>query len=90
MTVNDPPNRPLIMVSAGEASGDQHAAHALKELKKRGVDFDAFGMGAGDLAEIGVDIKVDCRELAVIGLVEVPDSVLHQPTSLGLAFKTRA
>jgi len=71
MTVNDPPNRPLIMVSAGEASGDQHAAHALKELKKRGVDFDAFGMGAGDLAEIGVDIKVDCRELAVIGLVEV-------------------
>ena len=63
--------RPLIMVSAGEASGDQHAAHALKELKKRGVEFDAFGMGAGDLLEVGVDIQVDCRELAVIGLVEV-------------------
>lgn len=59
------------MVSAGEASGDQHAAHALRALKERGVEFDAFGMGAGDLLEVGVDIEVDCRELAVIGLVEV-------------------
>ena len=59
------------MVSAGEASGDQHAAHALNALSDRGVDFEAFGMGAGDLLDAGVDINVDCRDLAVIGLVEV-------------------
>lgn len=63
--------RPLIMVSAGEASGDQHAAHALSALKQQGVDFDAFGMGANNLEDLGMEINVDCRELAVIGLVEV-------------------
>ena len=31
--------RPLIMVSAGEASGDQHAAHALQALKAQGIEF---------------------------------------------------
>ncbi len=60
-----------IMVSAGEASGDQHAAHALLALKQQGVEFEAFGMGAGELQNAGVQIDVDCRELAVIGLVEV-------------------
>lgn len=59
------------MVSAGEASGDQHAAHALHALKEQGVDFDAFGMGAHNLEAAGMNIDVDCRELAVIGLVEV-------------------
>lgn len=60
-----------IMVSAGEASGDQHAANALRALRDQGVDFDAFGMGAGELEKVGATIHVDCRELAVIGLVEV-------------------
>ncbi len=60
-----------IMVSAGEASGDQHAAHALTALKNQGVEFDAFGMGAGELEAVGTTIHVDCRELAVIGLIEV-------------------
>jgi len=59
------------MVSAGEASGDQHAAHALQALKAQGIEFDAFGMGANDLEAAGMRIDVDCRELAVIGLVEV-------------------
>lgn len=63
--------RPLIMVSAGEASGDQHAAHALKALTQQGVQFDAFGMGANELENAGMEVCVDCRELAVIGLVEV-------------------
>jgi len=63
--------RPLIMISAGEASGDQHAANALHALRSQGIEFDAFGMGANNLEAVGMDIDVDCRELAVIGLVEV-------------------
>jgi lipid-A-disaccharide synthase len=42
-----------VMVSAGEASSDAHAAHALDALRTQGVSF------------------VDCRDLAVIGFVDV-------------------
>jgi len=59
------------MVSAGEASGDIHAAHALQALRKRGVEFDCFGMGADRLKDAGMELTLDCRELAVIGIVDV-------------------
>ncbi len=60
-----------IMVSAGEASGDAHAAHALEALQTRGTDFESFGMGASLLQTQGCDLIVDCRELAVIGFIDV-------------------
>ena len=60
-----------LMVSAGEASGDMHAAHALQALRNRQLDFECFGMGASKLAELGMELVVDCRELAVIGIVDV-------------------
>jgi len=72
-------DRPLIMISAGEASGDQHAAHALQSLTEQGVAWDAFGMGSSRLQALGVDVQVDCRDLAVIGFVDV---VLHLPQLL--------
>ena len=59
------------MVSAGEASGDAHAAHALEALQSRGTDFESFGMGASLLQTQGCDLIVDCRELAVIGFIDV-------------------
>ena len=59
------------MVSAGEASGDMHAAHALLALQQNGVHFNSFGMGAGQLSATGMELLVDCRELAVIGIVDV-------------------
>lgn len=60
-----------VMISAGEASGDAHAAHALAALRARGTAFTSFGMGAGALAAQGTELVVDCRELAVIGIVDV-------------------
>jgi len=65
------PSRPKIMISAGEASGDIHAAHALQALSNRGVEFDCFGMGADRLKSAGMELTLDCRELAVIGIVDV-------------------
>ncbi len=65
------PSRPTIMVSAGEASGDIHAAHALQALIDSGVVFDCFGMGADRLKAAGMELTLDCRELAVIGIVDV-------------------
>ncbi len=59
------------MVSAGEASSDAHAAHALDALRHQGTPFDSFGMGAGELKNAGTELIVDCRDLAVIGIVDV-------------------
>lgn len=60
-----------IMVSAGEASGDAHAAHALQALNELDIKFRSFGMGAGLLKDQGTELLVDCRDLAVIGIVDV-------------------
>lgn len=60
-----------IMVSAGEASSDAHAAHALEALHDLGTPFTSFGMGAGALQDAGTELIVDCRDLAVIGIVDV-------------------
>lgn len=60
-----------VMISAGEASGDSHAAHAISALRDTGLEFECFGMGAGALQAAGTELIVDCRDLAVIGFVDV-------------------
>lgn len=61
------------MVSAGEASGDAHAAEALDALRRRRAPAPVrcFGMGAGALEAAGTELVVDCRDLSVIGFVDV-------------------
>ena len=61
-----------IMISVGEASGDMHAANALKQLRDMsGGEIEAFGMGGKRLAAFGAELLVDNRHHAVMGLVEV-------------------
>ncbi len=48
-----------------------HAAHALRALQARGFEFDSFGMGADQLKSAGMELTLDCRDLAVIGIVDV-------------------
>ncbi|MFK7890891.1 MAG: lipid-A-disaccharide synthase [Granulosicoccus sp.] len=60
-----------VMVSAGEASGDSHAANAIRALHADGFDVSSFGMGANHLKGTGTDLIVDCRDLAVIGIADV-------------------
>ena len=60
-----------IMVSAGEASGDLHAALALEELHKTGLNFKSFGVGGDKLRAQGTQTLLDCSDLAVIGIFEV-------------------
>ncbi|MEM6986142.1 MAG: lipid-A-disaccharide synthase [Pseudomonadota bacterium] len=60
-----------LMVSAGEASSDLHAANAIRTLQQRGVNPQLFGMGGLELQKLGMRLDVDNRELAVIGIVEV-------------------
>lgn len=59
------------MICAGEASGDLHAANLVKALLKKQPDLSVSAMGAEQLKAAGADILVDCRDLAVIGIVEV-------------------
>ena len=60
-----------IAFSAGESSGDQHAASMFKALKKQRSDIQGLGMGAAKMREAGIDVRVDSSAIGVIGLVEV-------------------
>ncbi|PPK75216.1 lipid-A-disaccharide synthase [Methylobacter tundripaludum] len=65
-------HKPLkILFSAGESSGDQHAANMFLELKKQQPDIKGIGMGGAKMAQAGIDIRYDSANIAVIGVVEV-------------------
>ena len=81
-----------VMISAGEASGDIHAASLVNALKNIASDakpattetavsdteIEFFGMGGTRLAASGMEILVDVEKHAVMGLLEV----LHKYPSL--------
>ncbi|WP_394754455.1 lipid-A-disaccharide synthase [Crenothrix sp.] len=74
------PQPPLrILFSAGESSGDQHAANMFLELKKLQPDIGAIGMGSTKMAQAGIDIRYDSANIGVIGVVEV---IKHYPEIL--------
>lgn len=60
-----------IMFSAGEASGDMHAAAVAAELKKNHPDIEMLGMGGPAMKRAGVRIVYDIENLGVIGVVEI-------------------
>ncbi len=60
-----------ILVSAGDASGEQHAAGLVQELASRRSDLVWSGLGGPALARAGVALRVPQRELAVGGLFEL-------------------
>ena len=59
------------MICAGEASGDLHAANLIKVLRKQQPNLSVSAMGAEKLKAAGAEILVDCRDLAVVGIIEV-------------------
>jgi lipid-A-disaccharide synthase len=60
-----------IAFSAGESSGDQHAAEMFVELKRHQPDIKGIGMGGAKMTQAGIDIRYDSSAIAVIGVVEV-------------------
>ncbi|MFT5506887.1 MAG: lipid-A-disaccharide synthase, partial [Gammaproteobacteria bacterium] len=60
-----------IMILAGEASGDAHAAEFVEVLKRRDPEIQISGMGSRLMKEAGVDLFYDSSQIAVVGLVEV-------------------
>ena len=59
------------MFSAGESSGDQHAANMFLELKQQRPDIQGLGMGGVKMSQAGIDIRYDSGSIGVIGVVEV-------------------
>lgn len=59
------------MISAGEASGDLHAANLVKALHRLDPDIAVKAMGGEKLKQAGAEILVDCSDIAVVGIIEV-------------------
>lgn len=60
-----------VVVVAGEASGDQHAADMVQELRRLNPVIKFSGMGGKAMRQAGVELIVDSTDLAVVGVVEV-------------------
>jgi lipid-A-disaccharide synthase len=65
-----------LLISAGEASGDNYGAQLIAALHKREPSLDCFGLGGDRLRAAGCRTVVDAKDIAVVGLAEV---VTHLP-----------
>jgi lipid-A-disaccharide synthase len=61
---------PKILVVAGEASGDQHAADVVTALLKRRPDLQILALGGERLRQAGARVEFDLVSHAVIGFTE--------------------
>jgi lipid-A-disaccharide synthase len=64
-----------VLLSAGEASGEQYGALLTEALRRRVPDLEAYGVGGERMREAGCDLVVDAHEIAVVGLTEVVSSL---------------
>ncbi|MFZ5448226.1 MAG: lipid-A-disaccharide synthase [Thermodesulfobacteriota bacterium] len=90
---NNPPKSspPRILVVAGEASGDDHAARLVAAIRELAPTADFFGVGGEALAGQGVRLLCHASELAVVGLLEVAGrlpAIWRALAAIGRAMKT--
>jgi lipid-A-disaccharide synthase len=60
-----------VMILAGEASGDAHAAEFVEQIKQIDADIRISGMGSSEMKKAGVEVFFDSSIIAVMGLVEI-------------------
>jgi len=60
-----------IFISAGEASGDLHAAGLARQLLRLHPDLKFFGLGGDNLENLGAEIRYHVRDLAALCFWEV-------------------
>ena len=60
-----------ILISAGEASGDIHAAAVAAAIKQLEPEAEVFGMGGEALRQAGAEVLFDIKDHGVMGFVEV-------------------
>lgn len=62
---------PVIMMIAGEISGDNHAARVAAEVLRQRPGAKLFGAGGPAMKAAGVELLLDLTEHAVVGLTDV-------------------
>jgi len=60
-----------LLISAGEASGENYGAHLIAALKKRDPALECFGVGGERMRAAGCRLVVEAKDIAVVGLAEV-------------------
>ena len=60
-----------VFFSAGEPSGDEHAAHLIRSLRQRTPSFDAEGFGGPEMQEAGCRLHFELTTMAVMGFLRV-------------------
>ncbi len=60
-----------ILISAGELSGDMHAADLVKSVKKMTPNAKFYGMGGDLMQKAGVELIIDANKLSIIGGLEI-------------------
>ena len=60
-----------LLISAGEPSGDRHAAAFLRAFRERHPDVQAFGLGGPRLRAEGLECLARMEDLTVVGVAEV-------------------
>ena len=60
-----------ILISAGESSGDLHAANLVKAVHQIDPSIEFYGIGGDHMRAAGVNVMVDLTEISVIGAVEI-------------------
>lgn len=60
-----------LFFSVGEPSGDQHAAHLIRELRRRRPDVHCVGFGGEAMRAAGCDVHFRLTDLAVMGIFAV-------------------
>lgn len=62
-----------LMIVAGEASGDLHAAKLVKAFRevKPNISFEFFGAAGRQMRDAGVEAIVDADGLSIVGLLEI-------------------
>lgn len=64
------PSREVLVV-AGEASGDLHAARLISELRRRVPGLVPFGLGGDEMRAAGLEAVAHSSEISVVGITEV-------------------
>jgi len=60
-----------ILIIAGETSGDTLGSHLVQAILKQQPSTNFIGFGGDKMQQAGVDIKMHCKDLAIIGIIEV-------------------
>jgi lipid-A-disaccharide synthase len=71
----------LILISAGEASGEMYGAQLIEALRCLDPSLEFFGVGSDRMRAAGCDTVVDSKDLSVVGITEI---LSHLPKIWGL------